>query len=225
MKENIFWVNNKEKEENKEVFEDVILEAIRKIECDGYELGRGRTAEVCGMDGRLDICVKIINTDVKPRNDAFEEMRFLDELSKDNFSAPRPLCSAKTDKAEYLFMEKIAGESSLDFIEKDMLDDFQGKFDFTNFFKKLRELISFMHSKNIYHRDLRPGNVMINLNGDPVIIDFGESKKTVISTEDPYQDVDVVRGNANIITRDEDRVNELYREMGKYLKSKGYFNR
>jgi serine/threonine protein kinase len=42
---------------------------------------------------------------------------------------------------------------------------------------KLAEALSFLHSKNILHRDLAPDNIMIRKGSyDPVIIDFGTAK-------------------------------------------------
>lgn len=38
------------------------------------------------------------------------------------------------------------------------------------------DLISNMHSNNIFHGDLHSGNIMIDKNNNPVIIDFGKSK-------------------------------------------------
>ena len=44
--------------------------------------------------------------------------------------------------------------------------------------KDLCEGLSFMHSCNIAHRDIKPHNIMINSNGRPKLIDFGLSGDT-----------------------------------------------
>jgi len=36
--------------------------------------------------------------------------------------------------------------------------------------------VNHIHSVGIIHRDLKPANIMIDENGDPIIIDFGLSK-------------------------------------------------
>jgi len=56
----------------------------------------------------------------------------------------------------------------------------------------LRSLVRFMetvalavheaHEKGVIHRDLKPGNIMIKANGDPVVLDFGLALDETVST-------------------------------------------
>lgn len=217
----IEWAHIIEKNES---FNDLVEKAIRKIECEGYGIGEGRTATVCALEGKFDICVKILIKDIKPKNNARVEMKFLDKLKAKNFPVPQPVCSAKTEKAEYVFMEMIEGFSILDLIKDDLFEELPEEFDFNVFFEKLRKELERMHEEKIYHRDLRPGNVMIDKNGNPVIIDFGESKEISLSTDDPYRDENSL-GDTRIISPDESRITELHKELGLYLKNKNYFKR
>lgn len=41
---------------------------------------------------------------------------------------------------------------------------------------KILIAINHIHSVGIIHRDLKPANIMIDENGEPIIIDFGLSK-------------------------------------------------
>ena len=65
-------------------------------------------------------------------------------------------------------------------------------FDASSFFEKLNEYLEIMHKNDLYHRDLAPGNVMIDFQtGEPVIIDFGQATSHVAfdeddPTDDPY---------------------------------------
>jgi len=43
-------------------------------------------------------------------------------------------------------------------------------------FMKICEAVQFAHGKGILHRDLKPGNVLIREDGDPVVADFGLAK-------------------------------------------------
>ena len=71
-------------------------------------------------------------------------------------------------------MEYIDGGSLDDYInERGRLDAYET----IKIAKQIGEALSFMHSKQMLHLDLKPGNVMIRDNGQPVLIDFGLSKQ------------------------------------------------
>ena len=123
------------------------------------------------------------------------------------------------DGVDFLFMKRIKGLSVKDFLQKiSYLSSLisQGKYDefnqkikegdlkldflkwffdennegFEIFKKVLRIMVEKMHEKNIYHRDLHNGNVMIDFKtGLPTIIDFGEGDIGVFETEEdnPYR--------------------------------------
>lgn len=88
------------------------------------------------------------------------------------------------EKILVLAMERIKGVSIKDVLEGGA--DFPAKFNPDIFFKKVRSFLERMHEeKAIFHRDLHSGNIMIDENGDPVIIDFGKS--TYGDEGDAYQ--------------------------------------
>lgn len=226
MKESIFWA---EKVEKKPQLEEIVLKAIEKIECGGYSLGEGMTASICGLEGYPDVCVKIINKE-KPINGGEEEMNFLSELSRKSYPVPSPVCAAKTEKAEYVFMEIIDGLSIKDLTkngkneaENYLTTEILKNIDFNSFFKELKMTIERMHSEGIYHRDLHSGNVMVDKNGKPVIIDLGTAKKSRLLEEDPYIDDRI--GSSTIFPSDDNKVVELRGILGSYLKEIGHFNK
>lgn len=45
-----------------------------------------------------------------------------------------------------------------------------------NLFAKVLDAVAYAHGKNVIHRDLKPGNIMINSKGEPVVSDFGLGK-------------------------------------------------
>ena len=88
----------------------------------------------------------------------------------------------ETDMHCYLVMEYVNGVSLLDYInEKKGLSDTDAK----PIFQQLVSAISYIHSKNVIHRDLKAENIMYNPDTKRVkIIDFGfsNSSSTVFQT-------------------------------------------
>lgn len=44
------------------------------------------------------------------------------------------------------------------------------------------EGVSYLHSRNVYHRDLKPQNILINSHNDVKIADFGLSRVIINSS-------------------------------------------
>ena len=66
-----------------------------------------------------------------------------------------------------------------------------------------------MHEqKNIYHRDLHNGNVLVGPDSTPYIIDFGRSVRS-IGSEYAYDYTDKTGQNRIVLTSDEDRLNNI----------------
>jgi len=45
--------------------------------------------------------------------------------------------------------------------------------------------LAYFHSLKLSHRDIKPGNIMVDKNGNPVIIDFGAAGSTNIKDGTP----------------------------------------
>ncbi|MEF3692132.1 MAG: phosphotransferase [Candidatus Moraniibacteriota bacterium] len=221
MNEKINWLEQNRENPN---LQNAVLRAIERIECEGYCLGKGKTATICALEDYPDICVKIINKET-PVNNGEEEMDFLRELSEKKFPVPAPVCFAQTDKAEYVFMEIIDGLSIEDLVKgvDDKESEILKNINFNDFFRELRELVEKMHREGIHHRDLHEGNVMIDKKGKPVIIDFGTAKKIRLLEENPYIDKGI--RDSVYFPSDENKIIELKKILGSYLKNKGFFNK
>ena len=73
--------------------------------------------------------------------------------------------------------------------------------------------IEFMHSKNVVHRDLKPGNVLIDKSKRLKLIDFGESRK-LDPNLDPYEPMDTPEvesgGGMNPELEEEERKTNMF---------------
>lgn len=68
------------------------------------------------------------------------------------------------------------------------------KFDTDNIFKLIRELargVQILHSQGIWHRDIKPQNVIICNDSGIKIIDFNISKKGITKTKDKRWDEEI----------------------------------
>ena len=79
----------------------------------------------------------------------------------------------ETDKYIFIIMENIAGGDLLSFVKKrTKLNEKMSKY----IFKQLLEALKYIHSKNIVHRDIKLDNVLIDLNNNIKLCDFGVGK-------------------------------------------------
>ena len=107
--------------------------------------------------------------------DKFErEARNLSTLSHPNIV--KVLEAFHANGATYYSMEYIDGIS----LDKKIAQSPQGRMPLTEAIETLKQIsaaIAFMHSRNMLHLDVKPGNVMMRKDGTAVLIDFGLSKQ------------------------------------------------
>lgn len=108
---------------------------------------------------------KTFETDVK------EEMRLCRKLNHSNVMRMVEIHS--TEKKIYIFMEYCAGVLS-EFIESAPLKHLP-KWQSHHYFCQLIEGLKYIHSKGMFHRDIKPDNLLVN-NSDVIkIADFGQT--------------------------------------------------
>lgn len=107
--------------------------------------------------------------------DKFErEARNLSTLSHPNIV--KVLEAFHANGTTYYSMEYIDGIS----LDKKIAQSPQGRIPLTEAIETLKQIsaaIAFMHSRNMLHLDVKPGNVMMRKDGTAVLIDFGLSKQ------------------------------------------------
>ena len=107
--------------------------------------------------------------------DKFErEARNLSTLSHPNIV--KVLEAFHANGTTYYSMEYIDGIS----LDKKIAQSPQGRIPLTEAIETLKQIsaaIAFMHSRNMLHLDVKPGNVMMRKDGTAVLIDFGLPKQ------------------------------------------------
>ena len=80
----------------------------------------------------------------------------------------------------YYVMENLPGGSLSDRIKKDgPLPEDQAE----KYIRQVADALSYIHSHNTVHLDVKPSNILLNAKGDAVLIDFGISKHYDVSGE------------------------------------------
>lgn len=82
--------------------------------------------------------------------------------------------SFEANNTVYYVMEYISGGSLDDYIAK---SNGLKEGEAIRIIKQIGSALSFMHSQNMLHLDLKPSNIMLKETGDVVLIDFGLSKQ------------------------------------------------
>ncbi len=206
-----------------------------------YFVGRGSIAKVVTLrvpNGERNLCVKFINTSKTEGTISYtgrervtphyihlrNEAEFLDSLQgiDDSVKVPRPYCFWEkefVDKGEspeiksFLLMEQLDAVSLDDVFEYERAP-LPESFDVDDFFRKLRVFFEKMHTRNIFHRDVHGGNIMIDKKtGDPRVIDFGSSAFS--TPEEAY--TEEWKGSVIRFPRDDSALDRLEREVRKSL--------
>ena len=145
------------------------------------QIGDGRMSSVyLALDeasGNSQVAVKLLNTShageikqqlFKRDTSALKRLRHpnIVRLLDSNWS--------DSDECFYLVLEYIP--YSLDRYLKGELQSQLSKFEPYRFMRELAGAIAHAHSENVVHRDIKPSNILIDVDGRPMLTDFGISK-------------------------------------------------
>lgn len=159
--------------------EEAILSCLERMDRKKVKIGMGNNAEVFGVEGEPlfeNICVKKILKYPKVKINSIEaEFEFQEAVHDLNIKTPRNILMVRNNetKEEFILMEKIRGASLGDILDPQSNVLIPDTYNHEQFFETLKKMVDTMHENNIYHRDLHSGNVMVDEEGNPVVIDFG----------------------------------------------------
>jgi TolB-like protein/serine/threonine protein kinase/Flp pilus assembly protein TadD len=151
------------------------------------ELGRGGMGAVYlaeRADGQFEkrVAIKVLKrgTDTDEVLRRFRiERQILANLEHPNIT--RLLDAGTTsDGLPYFVMEFIEGTPIARFVQRENLD-LPGRI---KLFLKVCSAVDFAHRHQIIHRDIKPGNVLVNDEGEPKLLDFGIAKLLSDDSED-----------------------------------------
>lgn len=152
-------------------------------EVDGYYieklLGRGGMARVYrGYDIHLHryVALKIISPDLK-NNQKYEERfkkeaRAVAQLRHPNIVGVYRF--GMVDDIYYMAMDYIAG-TDLEWIMEDYYRDGEllSYAEIYRLISKVAKALDYAHEQGVYHRDVKPSNIMLDESGEPIVTDFG----------------------------------------------------
>ena len=152
-----------------------------------HPLGRGGTGRVFAchhvVTERLRAAVKVLElSDVQQQSRLFlREVEALARLQHPGVVAIRsPGIDAKRGML-WLAMELVEGETLRDLLRRGPMTVETARRTFAG----ITDALAYAHQHGIYHRDIKPTNVMIRPTGEPVLVDFGISVDTQQGDVDP----------------------------------------
>lgn len=98
------------------------------------------------------------------------------------------------DNLPYLVMEYVKGDTLYDYCDKHQLP-VEERLDL---FKSICEAVQQAHNNAIIHRDLKPSNILVTVNREVKILDFGIAK--LLEPENPDTELYQTRTGAHILT-------------------------
>lgn len=145
----------------------------------GRLIGRGAFGKVnLGLHiltGRI-VAIKSFNKtkleSVSARNKIYHEVNLMKNLRHN--SIVKILETIETDKYILIIMENVSGGDLLSFVKKrSQLPEKTAKL----IFRQLMLALKYIHSRNIIHRDIKLDNILIDLNNNIKLCDFGVGKQ------------------------------------------------
>ncbi|KAM3135110.1 hypothetical protein pb186bvf_012756 [Paramecium bursaria] len=132
----------------------------------GKQIGRGGYSKVFEITNKLNqqqLAVKMVSHQRQLKDLILAEVQMVKQLNHKNVVKIKEVY--EDEQMILIVMEKL----SKIFIQLENTNEIR------SILKNILEGLDYIHSHNIIHRDLKPSNIMMDKNGEAVIIDFGLS--------------------------------------------------
>jgi len=152
-------------------------------------LGAGGMGEVyLARDTKLgrDVAIKILPPQLRADSDRLErfqrEASIVAALNHPNIVTIYSV--EEDDGLQFFTMEHVDGRILSDLIPEDGLP----MAEFQKYAIPLVDALNAAHARGVTHRDLKPGNIMVNRDGHLKVLDFGLAKVRITETQKPTSD-------------------------------------
>jgi serine/threonine protein kinase len=162
--------------------QEELLEALKRATLGEYDiyspLGRGGMASVfLALELSLNrpVAIKVISPSALSSTTVIERF-WLEARTAASLSHPNviPIYTVKSNSGLHYFVMKHIQGGSLDIVLKN-----EGPFSFglvRTILTQVSSALAYAHRRGIVHRDIKPGNIMLDDDGYAVVMDFGIAK-------------------------------------------------
>jgi eukaryotic-like serine/threonine-protein kinase len=160
---------------------ELLLEGRYRVVCKLGSGGFGKTYEVTDSDGTIKVLKVLINNDAKYVELFQREAQILIRLRHQGIPKAQPDAyfsfypNNSQQPLHCLVMEKIEGLNLQQYIQKrgTPIDEKSA----IRWLAQLVTILDTVHSQNFFHRDIKPSNIMLKVDGQLVLIDFGTARE------------------------------------------------
>lgn len=201
----------------------LMIENIAKGEHE--RVGEGKSGRVVASLRNPKICYKVFlpqdrqplgTNDIALEADMQEYIGNLGEMH--GVRAPKYQHLVVNETVQAIAMERLPAASLEDILHG--REELPETFDLERFFDALGEYMDALHERDVYHRDLHAGNVLVDRDtGMPYVIDFGHATRSS-SDEGVYQTEAIKSGHIVqvMLLSDTDQVTTLKQEMRRFMR-------
>ncbi|CAD8070034.1 unnamed protein product [Paramecium sonneborni] len=137
------------------------------------KIGNGAFSQVyLGTYKSRQVAIKVLDKSVPSYCELFNrEVEILEQLQHPNLV--KYIASYETFDKLYIIMDYVEGSNLTELCKQNLSED-----TIKSIIKQLLIVLTYIHNKDITHRDIKPDNILVGLDGRVRLIDFGLSQQS-----------------------------------------------